>query len=86
MKSTFKIVDAERGIYEETKTDTKTEPVSLAHIRKMIVECQKKKANICDEIDNDIAYWQGKEATIKKIAGFEEPTKSPDAPEKDPEE
>ncbi len=84
MKSTFKTVDADRGIYEETKTDTKKEDVSLAHIRKMIVDRQKKKVDFCDEIDGEIAYWQGKEATIKKITGFEEPTKSPDAPEEEP--
>ncbi len=85
MKSTFKMVDVERGIYDETKTDTRKEPVSLAHIRKMIVDRQKKRADFCDEIDGEIAYWQGKEAAIKKITGFKEPTKAPDAPEEEPE-
>ncbi len=86
MKSTFKTVDVARGIYEETKTDTKKEDVSLAHIRKMIVERQKKKVAFCDEIDGEITYWKAKEAAIKKVTGFEEPTKAPDAPEEAPEE
>jgi hypothetical protein len=86
MDSTFKKVDIERGIYEETKTDIRVEPVSLAHIRKMIVERQEKRVALCEELDKEITYWQAKEAAIKKVTGFEEPTKAPDAPEEAPEE
>lgn len=85
MESSFEIVDVERGLYDETKTSTRIEGTSLAHIRKMIVDRQIKKANICDEIDAEIEYWKGKEADIKNLPGFAEPTKLPDAPEK-PEE
>lgn len=81
MESSFKKVDVDRGIYEETKTDTKIEPVSLAHIRKMIVERQKKRADFLTEIDGEITYWKAKEAAIKNVTGFKEPTKAPDAPE-----
>lgn len=86
MESSFKKVDVDRGIYEETKTDTKVEPVSLAHIRKMIVDRQKKRADFLTEIDGEITYWKAKEAAIKNVTGFKEPTKAPDAPEEEPEE
>ena len=86
MESSFEIVDIERGLYDETKTDTKKESTSLAHIRKMIVDRQIKKANICEEIDGEIEYWKAKEADIKNLPGFEEPTKAPDAPEEELEE
>lgn len=85
MESSFKKVDVDRGIYEETKTDTKVEPVSLAHIRKMIVEHQKKRADFLTEIDGEITYWKAKETAIKNVTGFKEPTKAPDAPEEEPE-
>lgn len=86
MESSFKKVDVDRGIYEETKTDIKVEPVSLAHIRKMIVDRQKKRAAFLTEIDGEITYWKAKETAIKKVTGFKEPTKAPDAPEEEPEE
>lgn len=86
MGSSFKKVDVERGIYEETKTDTRKEAVSLAHIRNMIIDRQKKKVDFDEEIDGEIAYWQAKETKIKALVGFEEPTKAPDAPEEEPEE
>lgn len=86
MESSFEIVDVERGLYEETKTDTKIEGTSLAHIRKMIVDRQIKRATFLTEIDGEIEYWQAKEAAIKNLSGFEEPTKAPDAPEEEPEE
>lgn len=86
MESSFEILDVERGLYDETKTDTKKERTSLAHIRKMIVDRQIKREAFLTEIDGEIDYWKGKEATIKKLPGFVEPTKAPDAPEEEPEE
>lgn len=84
MESSFEIVDVERGNYEETKTNTKIEPVSLAHIRKMIVDRQIKRADFLVEINGEIEYWKAKETAIKELPGFEEPTKAPDAPEEEP--
>ena len=68
--SRFKIVNVEKGEYDETKTQAN--PVSIQHIRKMMRDRQDQIA----ELNAEITYWQEKETAIMALPAFVEPGES----------
>ena len=78
MARTYKILDAAKGVFEETETKEKVQEFTLDHIRNMISQREQRKAEFNNEIVADINIWKDRESAIIGLPGFKELEPTPE--------